>query len=146
MALAPLADKWRAFGWDAYEVDGHDIGALAAICCSAVPDGSGKPVAIIAHTVKGEGVSFMEDDNNWHYRIPTADEVDLAHKEAWTRMRNAFADEMTELAIVDNRVVVLSGDIGNRLFDNFKRRQPGPLLQLRRGGSQHDGHGCRASR
>ena len=46
-----------------------------------LPDGSGKPVAIIANTVKGKGVSFMEDDNNWHYRIPTADEVTAAYKE-----------------------------------------------------------------
>jgi transketolase len=45
------------------------------------PDGSGKPVAVVAHTVKGKGVSFMEDDNNWHYRIPTAEEVKLAHME-----------------------------------------------------------------
>jgi transketolase len=46
-----------------------------------VPDGSGKPVALISHTVKGKGVSFMEDDNNWHYRIPTADEVKKARQE-----------------------------------------------------------------
>jgi transketolase len=77
MALDPLADKWRAFGWSACEVDGHDIGALIDLL-SRVPDGSGKPVAIIAHTVKGKGVSFMEDDNNWHYRTPTADEVKKA--------------------------------------------------------------------
>jgi transketolase len=46
-----------------------------------VPNGSGKPVALIAHTIKGKGVSFMEDDNNWHYRAPTAEEVVKAHKE-----------------------------------------------------------------
>ncbi len=80
LALAPLSDKWRAFGWDATEVDGHDIGALATLM-SGVPNGSGRPVAIIAHTVKGKGVSFMEDDNNWHYRAPTAEEVVAAHKE-----------------------------------------------------------------
>ena len=80
MALAPLADKWRAFGWNACEIDGHDMDALVRVL-SAVPDGSGKPVAIIAHTVKGKGVSFMEDDNNWHYRIPTADEVVAAKRE-----------------------------------------------------------------
>ena len=74
LALAPLADKWRAFGWDAMELDGHDVDALAA-AMDKVPNGSGKPVAIIAHTVKGKGVSFMEDDNNWHYRAPTAEEV-----------------------------------------------------------------------
>ncbi len=46
-----------------------------------LPNESGKPVAIVAHTVKGRGVSFMEDDNNWHYRIPTADEVAAARRE-----------------------------------------------------------------
>jgi transketolase len=74
MALASLAEKWKAFGWNTTEVDGHDVGALSKLLKN-VPDGSGKPVAIVAHTVKGKGVSFMEDDNNWHYRIPTADEV-----------------------------------------------------------------------
>jgi transketolase len=80
MALAPLRQKFEAFGWSAYEVDGHDLGALVEAVRN-VPDGSGKPVAIVAHTVKGRGVSFMEDDNNWHYRIPTADEVLAARKE-----------------------------------------------------------------
>lgn len=80
MAINPLADKWRAFGWSAREVDGHDLVQLGK-ALSHLPDGSGKPVAVIAHTVKGKGVSFMEDDNNWHYRIPTADEVQRAHRE-----------------------------------------------------------------
>lgn len=80
LAIAPLRDKWEAFGWSAIEIDGHDIGELARLMRS-VPNGSGKPVAIIAHTVKGRGVSFMEDDNNWHYRAPTADEVVKAFKE-----------------------------------------------------------------
>ena len=80
LMLAPLVDKWRAFGWDAMEVDGHDVGKLAELM-SNVPNGSGKPVAIIAHTVKGKGVSFMEDDNNWHYRAPNTDEVVKAFKE-----------------------------------------------------------------
>lgn len=80
LMLAPLVDKWRAFGWDAQEIDGHDVVKLAELM-SNVPNGSGKPVALIAHTVKGKGVSFMEDDNNWHYRAPTAEEVVMAHKE-----------------------------------------------------------------
>lgn len=80
LALAPLREKWEAFGWDAVEVDGHDIGAVASLMAN-VPNGSGKPVAIIAHTIKGKGVSFMEDDNNWHYRSPTAEEVVKSHKE-----------------------------------------------------------------
>ena len=80
LALSPLADKWTACGWRAHEVDGHDIAALSELMCN-VPDGSGRPVAIIAHTVKGKGVSFMEDDNNWHYRVPTADEVEKSRVE-----------------------------------------------------------------
>jgi transketolase len=80
MALAPLAEKWRAFGWDACEVDGHDLDALLA-ALRREPDGTGRPRAIVCHTVKGKGVSFMEDDNNWHYRIPTAEEVKKARVE-----------------------------------------------------------------
>lgn len=80
MALNPLKEKWESFGWSAYDVDGHDISSLIKIL-SAIPDGSGKPIAIIAHTIKGKGVSFMEDDNNWHYRIPNAEEVKFAKEE-----------------------------------------------------------------
>ncbi len=80
LMLAPLREKWTAFGWDAHEIDGHDVAALAA-AMQRIPNGSGKPVALIAHTVKGKGVSFMEDDNNWHYRAPTSDEVVKAKKE-----------------------------------------------------------------
>ncbi len=79
-ALRPLKLKWEAFGWSTYEVDGHDLGALAAVL-SNIPDGTGKPVAVVAHTVKGKGVSFMEDNNNWHYRIPNAAELARAKEE-----------------------------------------------------------------
>jgi transketolase len=80
MALDSLVDKWRAFGWDTCEIDGHDMGAIQQ-ALARFPSGHSKPTAIIAHTVKGKGVSFMEDDNNWHYRIPTAEEVLLAKRE-----------------------------------------------------------------
>ncbi|WP_353432655.1 transketolase [Polynucleobacter sp. MWH-UH23A] len=80
MHLDSLAEKWSAFGWEVFEIDGHDyfqiINAL-----SKSSQKSGKPVAIIAHTIKGKGVSFMEDDNNWHYRIPNSNEVALSKKE-----------------------------------------------------------------
>jgi len=80
MALNPLKQKWEAFGWSAYETDGHDLNLLVDVLRN-VPDGTGRPVAIVAHTVKGKGVSFMEDDNNWHYRIPNADELGRAKRE-----------------------------------------------------------------
>lgn len=78
LALDPLTDKWRAFGWEAVEVDGHDIDALVSELSQTH---CGKPKAIIAHTVKGKGVSFMQDDNNWHYRIPQFDEIQAAYVE-----------------------------------------------------------------
>jgi transketolase len=79
-SLAPLKDKWTAFGWRALEIDGHD---MREICSTLAKfEGHGEiPTAVIAHTVKGKGVSFMEDDNNWHYRIPTADELARAKVE-----------------------------------------------------------------
>jgi transketolase len=80
LALSPLRQKWEAFGWSAYEVDGHDLSALVQTLRN-VPDGTGKPIAIVAHTVKGKGISFMEDDNNWHYRIPNGDELKKAKLE-----------------------------------------------------------------
>jgi transketolase len=80
MALAPLADKFTAFGWSAVDVDGHDLAALTGHL-SSLPRTPGKPTALVCHTVKGRGVSFMEDDNNWHYRVPTEDEMHQAWKE-----------------------------------------------------------------
>lgn len=79
LALAPLADKWRAFGWCVSEIDGHDFSQIDASIKSNALDP--RPKVIIANTVKGRGVSFMEDDNNWHYRIPTAEEVIKASAE-----------------------------------------------------------------
>ena len=80
LALNPLADKWRAFGWDTCEIDGHDMTQIVDVLTKE-KNSAGKPVAVVAHTVKGKGVSFMEDDNNWHYRIPSEEELIAAHKE-----------------------------------------------------------------
>ncbi len=79
MQLQPLREKWEKFGWDAYEIDGHNLQELLD-ALEKFPS-NGKPVAIIANTVKGKGISFMEDDNNWHYRIPTEEEVQQAKEE-----------------------------------------------------------------
>ena len=72
MALAPLRSKWEAFGWRRRRGRRPRPRRAASTPWPGVPDGSGKPLAVVAHTVKGKGVSFMEDDNNWHYRIPNA--------------------------------------------------------------------------
>ena len=77
MALDPLAVKWEAFGWHALEIDGHDFNAIDQALESARAETT-RPSVIVAHTVKGKGISFMEDDNNWHYRTPNAQELDAA--------------------------------------------------------------------
>ena len=80
MALEPLSGKWKAFGWHTQEVDGHDLAALKHAFINARSESS-KPSVIIANTIKGRGVSFMEDDNNWHYRTPNKTELAAALEE-----------------------------------------------------------------
>lgn len=79
MAMESLRAKWEAFGWSCREIDGHDLAAIHEALHTPRP--AGRPLAIVAHTLKGKGVSFIEDDNNWHYRSPTAEEVERARFE-----------------------------------------------------------------
>lgn len=78
MNLEPLADKFRAFNWSVVEVDGHCCAALVDTLRSAKNDRSGKPKCIIAHTVKGKGVSFMENKLAWHYKSPSETDYMMA--------------------------------------------------------------------
>jgi transketolase len=76
--LEPMLDKWRAFGWEATEVDGHDHARLAE---ALEPVDRQKPHAVIARTIKGKGVSFMEDRLEWHYRSASGDLLEKALNE-----------------------------------------------------------------
>ena len=78
--LEPLADKWRAFGWHVIEIDGHDVASVQKAFAEAAAT-KGKPSCIIANTVKGKGVSFMENNPKWHGVAPSPAEVELALKE-----------------------------------------------------------------
>ena len=78
--LEPFADKWRSFGWAVREIDGHDFSQIRG-ALSATPFEPGRPTCIIAHTIKGKGVSFMEDTLLWHYRSPQGDELERAIRE-----------------------------------------------------------------
>ncbi len=75
--LEPLAAKWRAFGWAVREVDGHDFTQILD-ALTHIPFTPGQPSCLVAHTVKGKGVSFMEDKLEWHYRFPNAEELSAA--------------------------------------------------------------------
>jgi transketolase len=77
LALEPFADKWRAFGWEVVEVDGHDISALISVMLDA-QHVAGRPAVVIAHTIKGKGVSFMEGKVAWHYRFAEGEELERA--------------------------------------------------------------------
>jgi transketolase len=78
--LEPLGQKWRAFGWAVKEIDGHDVEAVLEALRS-IPIERHRPTCLIAHTVKGKGVSFMEDQLLWHYRSPQGDEFEAALRE-----------------------------------------------------------------
>ena len=76
--LEPLADKWRAFGFETVEVNGHDVTALEEVL-GALPRAAGKPTAVICHTVKGKGIPFAEHDPSWHHKskLPVEVHADL---------------------------------------------------------------------
>lgn len=75
--LEPFAEKWRVFGWSVVEIDGHDFEQIEN-ALTRLPSERGKPTCVIAHTVKGKGVSFMEGKLLWHYRCPDEKEMDSA--------------------------------------------------------------------
>lgn len=77
LGLEPLADKWRSFGWSVREVDGHDLGIVRETL-ESLPFEEGRPSCIVAHTIKGKGVSFMEGELLWHYRTPQGSEYSAA--------------------------------------------------------------------
>ncbi|MDY6913315.1 MAG: transketolase [Planctomycetota bacterium] len=70
LGLEPFADKWRAFGWQVAECDGHDVAALVETLERATRDASAGPIVVLAHTTKGKGVSFMENQYAWHGKAP----------------------------------------------------------------------------
>lgn len=77
-ALEPLGDKLRAFGWEVREVDGHDFSELQP---AFAPSTTAGPVVIVARTVKGKGVSFIENRAEWHHKVPSSEQFDLARGE-----------------------------------------------------------------
>jgi len=76
-----LKKKWSAFGWNAYEVDGHSEKKILTTFQKIKFSRNGKPTAIIAHTTKGKGVNFMEGHGKWHHKIPSSEELELIRKE-----------------------------------------------------------------
>jgi len=77
ICMEPMAERWRSFGWNVREIDGHDMQTLVGTL-QAAPFAVGKPSCVLAHTIKGKGVSFMENLPSWHHHVPTDDELQRA--------------------------------------------------------------------
>lgn len=88
-----LGNRIRSFGWDVREVDGHDLGAL--VQAFEQPGRDDRPRAVVAHTVKGKGVSFMENDNQWHHKALTQSQFDQAMSEL---PQSTLADDASRIA------------------------------------------------
>lgn len=80
MPVEPLAEKWKAFGWEVREIDGHNMEEIVGVLDWARSI-EGKPVMVIAHTIKGKGVSFMENVREWHAKAPTDEQLAAALRE-----------------------------------------------------------------
>jgi transketolase len=83
----PLPEKWESFGWAVREIDGNDIVALTA-AFDALPFEKGKPSVIIANTIKGKGVSFMENQIKWHHGVPSEEQYHQAQHELDTVLQS----------------------------------------------------------
>ena len=98
LSLAPFAEKWKSFGWNVLDIDGHNHDELRTAFAKA-KESTDKPTVIIANTVKGKGISFMEFDILWHYRFPhEGEEYDGALKELHAAMPEGVADPYGEVS------------------------------------------------
>jgi transketolase len=93
MDIEPLVEKLRAFNWNVIEIDGHDFEQILTAFDEAELV-KGKPTFIVAHTVKGKGVSFMEDNHEWHGKAPNDDETKLALAELEAQLNELLSQKV----------------------------------------------------
>lgn len=92
LCLDPLEDKWRSFGWDVSVINGHSFSEIFLALKNIRKRKSNKPYMVVAKTIKGKGVSFMENKRLWHYRVPTGKEIELASRElVWHKPKQYYA-------------------------------------------------------
>ena len=88
LSMEPLNKKWESFGWNVDTVDGHHYGQLIDVLNKRNKENNGKPSVIIANTIKGKGISYMEDVTRWHNTMPNENEVEIARKDLETNCIN----------------------------------------------------------
>jgi len=86
MRVAPFAERWTSFGWKVHDVEGNNLDRLMEVF-DRLPGDTERPNLVIAHTTKGKGVSFMENNPAWHHRVPTPDEYEKAQAELASALR-----------------------------------------------------------
>ena len=91
MKISSLQERWASFGWTVHEVEGNDVERLAELF-DGLPMGSGSPQLVVAHTTKGKGVSFIENNAAWHHRVPSADEYEKAMTELNAKLEEVGND------------------------------------------------------
>lgn len=123
MPIEPLADKWRAFGWQVEAIDGHDMREIVAAVAGA--DFTGRPTVVLARTVKGKGVPHMEGDNRWHQACPTPPPPGRAPGRAVASCRAAFGETVLELFREGRPVMAVTSDTRSSMgLDAFARAAP----------------------
>jgi transketolase len=127
MPIEPLADKWRAFGWQVTAIDGHDARAIAGALRHRAP---GRPSVVLARTVKGKGDPRMEDDNRWHQACPAADDAPVRPSAAAGRRRHAscraaFGEAVLQLRREERDIAVVTSDTAASMgLEAFARDSP----------------------
>jgi transketolase len=135
MPIEPLADKWRAFGWQVETIDGHEMGEILA--AAAASGSTARPTVVLARTVKGKGVAYMEGDNRWHQACPTFAEATVGKpsfapeignrpgRRPLASCRAAFGDTVLELFREGRGVMAVTSDTRSSMgLDAFAREAP----------------------
>jgi transketolase len=86
MRISSLKERWASFGWEVHETDGNDMVSLTGLF-DRLPGHDARPQLVVAHTTKGKGVSFIENNPSWHHRVPTKEEYERAQRELETQLR-----------------------------------------------------------
>ena len=129
--LSQMADRWRAFGWDAQDVDGHDIQQMVR-AMEPVKDDDGPPRVLVAETVFGRGVPFMEKQLLLALSpdVRRAVCVGVGGRGGSTRLRRSFSSTLAEIAATDDRIVLLTGDLGYMALEPFAETFPDRFVNV----------------
>jgi transketolase len=126
MPVEPLADKWRAFGWQVERIDGHDMRAIVAAIAAA--GSASKPTVILARTIKGKGVPYMEGDNRWHQATPAAigpAPASVLPHSMMASCRAAFGETVLQLFREGDDVMAVTSDTCSSMgLEVFAREAP----------------------